>query len=160
METKDIIFNARKQLRLSRQALADLCNMTKQKLYYLETGRDSLKLEYVKPLCEHLQLSPKELIGDFLDGLDYADDSSIQIRYYHNTYISAGNGAYVNDSEEQAYISLSKSFIKRITNANEQQLSIVNVDGDSMEPTLKSSDQIIVDHSWTEKKRRHICTSC
>lgn len=146
-----IIEQARKRLGFGRPQLAELCGFSHQKLYHLEIGRDSLRLEYVEPLCKHLQITPEELIGQFLGDLNYSDNSSIHVRYYHNTYISAGYGAYVGDNEDQEYITLSKSFIKRLTNANEKDLSIVNIDGDSMEPTLRTGDQVIVDHSWSQQ---------
>lgn len=60
---------------------------------------------------------------------------------------SAGPGAFTEDEQPKAYFAFDGSWLKRLTNASTDQLSLIKVEGDSMAPTLTHGDDILVDRS-------------
>ena len=62
---------------------------------------------------------------------------------------SAGHGAVV-EYESIAYsLAFPPDYLQRLTKANPRHLSIISVKGDSMEPTLKDDDIVMLDSSKT-----------
>lgn len=63
---------------------------------------------------------------------------------------SAGNGANVDDYEAIAFsLAFPPDYLRRITKARPDCLAIISVKGDSMEPTLKDDDVVMLDRSKT-----------
>lgn len=63
---------------------------------------------------------------------------------------SAGDGTEVGDYEPiAASLSLPPDYLRRITKARLEDLSIISVKGDSMLPTLKDDDIVMLDRSKT-----------
>lgn len=63
---------------------------------------------------------------------------------------SAGNGIAVHDDGERDSVAFRSDWLKSITKASKKDLVVITVDGESMEPTLKHGDHILVD--LTQKK--------
>lgn len=60
---------------------------------------------------------------------------------------SAGAGAVGGGPEKASpYIAFDPLFLKRLTASRPDQLSVIRVDGDSMAPTLRPGDDLMVDH--------------
>lgn len=63
---------------------------------------------------------------------------------------SAGHGANVDDYEAIAFsLAFPQDYLRRVTRASLQNLAIISVKGDSMEPTLKDDDVVMLDRSKT-----------
>ncbi|MEP3226363.1 MAG: S24 family peptidase [Parasphingorhabdus sp.] len=59
---------------------------------------------------------------------------------------SAGPGTWAEDSSEQENMAFGNQWLKKL-GRDPAQLSLISVDGDSMDPTLCDGDDIMVDHS-------------
>lgn len=59
----------------------------------------------------------------------------------------AGAGALVEDGEPTSHEFFRESWLRRLARDSVSSLSIIDVSGDSMEDTLRSGDQILVDRS-------------
>ncbi|NNC72047.1 MAG: S24/S26 family peptidase [Sphingomonadaceae bacterium] len=57
---------------------------------------------------------------------------------------SAGPGALTGEEEELSRIAFPARWLRKLAGGNPAQLSIIAVDGDSMEPTLSDGDEILV----------------
>jgi phage repressor protein C with HTH and peptisase S24 domain len=75
---------------------------------------------------------------------DFPADDFVLIRQV-NGKISAGNGFLPDDSVD-IQAAFRKDWIKR-KGGKPDRMSLIKVDGDSMEPTLLSGDLVLVDHS-------------
>lgn len=60
---------------------------------------------------------------------------------------AAGAGALVDDGEPQNYQVFRAGFVERLTNSPIGMLSVIEVTGDSMEPTMYGGDQVLVDRT-------------
>lgn len=78
-----------------------------------------------------------------------SEDDLCHIPKYDIT-ASAGYGAY-NSNEPLELISLDKEYVTKELKANYKALSAISVEGDSMEPTLRHGDVVLVDNSQTKK---------
>ena len=60
---------------------------------------------------------------------------------------SAGGGALDVSDGDDASLGFSRKFLENITAARPRDLSMIRVEGDSMEPTLSDGDDILIDRS-------------
>lgn len=65
----------------------------------------------------------------------------------YDVQASAGFGAAVHGEEHIYNLAFDPSFLRQMTNAKPRELAIIQVQGDSMEPTLLNGDQVLVDRS-------------
>lgn len=104
---------------------------------WLLTGEGEMKRgEVVYPLGESLK-----------NGLiinDDSDDGFVQVpRYKVNA--SAGGGAVIHSEQIVDYLSFKSDWIRNSLGVSVQDLALINVKGDSMEPSLSNEDLILVD---------------
>lgn len=97
----------------------------------------STKAESARALCEALDL---EWPGDDTQA-NRADLVSI-----YDIEVSAGNGHIVPDFEAQVgQLAFPPGYLRHITSAPTHNLAIVTVKGDSMSPTLREGDVVMID---------------
>lgn len=58
---------------------------------------------------------------------------------------SAGPGSFAGEERAGPYFAFDERWLKALTKSASSKLSIIRVDGDSMAPTLKAGDDILVD---------------
>lgn len=58
---------------------------------------------------------------------------------------AAGAGQLPDDEDATPYFAFDRHWLKRLTQSGPEKLSIIQVEGDSMAPTLESGDDILVD---------------
>ena len=75
-------------------------------------------------------------------------DDSVCINYYPEVFGSCGTGVFVL-SERKETMSVSTKFIESYTPS--KQYSVINAYGDSMEPTIKNQDLLVVEHYDNEQ---------
>ncbi len=86
--------------------------------------------------------------GDRMVMEDYARVPVLDVR------VSAGPGAAALESPAVLHhLAFRRDWLSRITPTPEEQLCVVDVDGDSMEPTLHHGDHVLADTRQKEPKR-------
>lgn len=60
---------------------------------------------------------------------------------------SAGAGAFAGDERTLSHVAFAQRWLREIAAGDPSQLSIIAVEGDSMEPTLSHGDEIMVDRA-------------
>jgi hypothetical protein len=60
---------------------------------------------------------------------------------------SAGPGAIGEDQLARPYFAFDPAWLRAITGASSEQLTMIRVEGDSMSPTLNAGDDILIDHA-------------
>ncbi len=68
--------------------------------------------------------------------------------------VSAGPGAIAASEEGEPYFAFDRRWLKALTGASTEQLSIVRVEGDSMAPTLGDGDDVLLDHREAGQPQR------
>lgn len=68
----------------------------------------------------------------------------------YNVFASAGHGALPQSEEIIDHLSFPPGYLRHVTKANPKDLAIIGVKGDSMLPTLKDDDVVMLDRSKTD----------
>ena len=67
---------------------------------------------------------------------------------------SAGPGAIPNDERTKAYFAFDERWLRKLTGAVANDLTLIRVEGDSMSPTLADGDDILIDRSDAGERLR------
>lgn len=67
---------------------------------------------------------------------------------------SAGPGLEAEDGAPLYRVAFRADWLRRVTRADLSQLAVIAVDGDSMEPTLRQGDNVLIDLSQTRPGRK------
>lgn len=151
METFSDLAARVRQLRgeksLSQQDFADAMGVSRSYLASIETGRKDPSFSFVSSLLETFDVEPNWFFGVGAAASGEANSASdfIPIPKY-TVSVSAGNGSFVADPVEVSYYAFSLQWIKR-RQLDPKMLHIVQVKGDSMEPSLHNNDLILVDRA-------------
>ncbi|MBA3835718.1 MAG: helix-turn-helix transcriptional regulator [Sphingomonas sp.] len=101
-----------------------------------------LKEEERKKLARFFEV-PESLLG----GPPEADRGPSGLVPVKRTLVqaSAGPGSFAGEERAGPYFAFDERWLKALTKSASSKLSIIRVDGDSMAPTLKAGDDILVD---------------
>jgi len=91
-----------------------------------------------------------KLTDDFV--VEVSGENYAQVAVY-DTELAAGAGSEGSD-EVLTRILFKLDWLRQITNAPIESLGVVQVDGDSMEPTLRPGDQVLVDTTQRRPSRQ------
>ncbi len=83
--------------------------------------------------------------SSYVSGFSDSGDSGIIMIPAYDIRASAGFGAFVEREWTEDYMPFKSRFLKKLTQSNPDNLSILTVTGDSMDPTLSDEDLILVD---------------
>lgn len=79
------------------------------------------------------------------------DEEYIKVNVY-DIEAAAGAGAIVENNDVANKLAFKKSWIRSSSNATADDLAVITVSGDSMNPTLNDGDRILVDMTQTSLK--------
>lgn len=124
-----------------KQANLELIALTFDSNYeWLATGRGTMFLES-QP--RHAKSKPFERVK-FAGQLSSRGQDYITIPE-HDVRASAGPGTIVEDETEVAAWPLPHDYVRHVLSLRSANLAMIEVIGDSMEPTLRSGDKIMID---------------
>ncbi len=111
--------------------------------------RNSIPFKEILEYCANKKISINWLFFDqAIDMLAEETDKFFQIHYFSDVRASAGGGAF-NFDENYEVLSIDKTLIKSIAPSSSRVLDAINVDGESMEPTLQDGSIVFIDREQT-----------
>jgi phage repressor protein C with HTH and peptisase S24 domain len=157
--------------------LSELANATgtdKTQISRLETGRRRLTLEWLDRLAGPLDCRPEDLLrpppaaeaarGRIVPSEPAAPAPSAQLNFAGEDYAAipaydaraaAGAGSHLDLPETvSARILFRMQWLRSVSRAPLELLAAIEIDGDSMEPTLRSGDTALLDLSEREPRRK------
>lgn len=144
---------------ITSSELAKLADTTKQQIYKLEKGHVRLRDEWARKLAPHLGVRPEWLL--FLDGNMESSGTLGEgpaSRFVPPEYVpiptldvraGAGGGGILNGCHLGSPRYFEAGFISQELRASPQDLCIVEIEGQSMEPLLRHGDTVLVDRRKT-----------
>jgi phage repressor protein C with HTH and peptisase S24 domain len=148
----------RKAAGMSQVDLATASGVSQQLISQIERG-SNLSTKHLPALARALGCAVSDLDEayrfagvDLLPaaGVAMSPDATPVLVSVYDLSASAGHGAFVGDYESIAYsLAFPPDYLRRITKSNPAHLAIISVKGDSMTPTLKDDDIVMVDTSKT-----------
>lgn len=130
-----------------------------------ERGERKPSVDYLALLYEHLEANPVWLIcgkGEMFIDLK-AQDAATKFSIEEFLFIpklvlkpSAGCGSLIDFEDVEDYIAFQRDWFNKHVPASKNSLKIMTANGDSMEPTIKNSDMLLVDISQNQAKTDNI----
>ena len=174
---RERLLKIRKEKGLSREKLAEMAGVSTSTITFLENGRNEsskflveianalgVSAEWLKDGTE--QGSPIDIKHKSQDsnvrnnetlGIDPWDDETplqpheIEIPYFKNIHLSAGDGCFALEDYSRKKLRFSKYTLKN-RGVNPESAACVIATGDSMEPVIPDNCTVAVDMSDTEIK--------
>lgn len=114
--------------------------------------RNSIPYEAIACFCGKRNISINWILFNQLPkSLEENTEKYARIKYFKDVYTSAGGGAW-NERDNYEYINIQTNLPKQYTD----NFHIINVIGDSMEPTLKDKELIVCDRNQTQIQNNQI----
>jgi len=111
--------------------------------------RNSIPFKEIMEFCATKKLSINWLFFDqAIDMLAEETERYFQIHYFAEVRASAGGGAFTFD-ENYEVLTVDKTILSSIVTSPSQEIEAINVDGDSMEPTLQDGSIVFIDREQT-----------
>jgi phage repressor protein C with HTH and peptisase S24 domain len=111
--------------------------------------RNSIPFKEILQYCAKNRLSINWLFFDqAVDMLAIQTEKYFQVRYFSDIRASAGGGADVFN-ENYEVLSIDRTIMDNIVPFSDKEIEAINVDGDSMEPTLQNGSIVFIDRTQT-----------
>ena len=111
--------------------------------------RNSIPFKEILQFCANKRLSINWLFFDqAIEMLEEETERFFQVHYFADVRASAGGGAF-NFEEDYEVLSIDKTIMKSIVPSFNNTLEAINVDGESMEPTLQDGSIVFIDREQT-----------
>lgn len=145
MSFADRLRQARKAIRMSQQSLADGIRVSQNTVSDWEHSRYEPTLDTIGRIARFMDCDPAILTGTSPMPKTLANQGSVAVPEYEIS-VAAGAGADITDAPPIAHWPFPSSLFDEMRRPADAFV-MFKVMGDSMEPTLKSGDRILVDTS-------------
>jgi len=109
--------------------------------------RNSIPFKEIMEFCANKRLSINWLFFDqAIEMLEEETEKYFQVHYFTDVRASAGGGAFTFD-ENYEVLSVDKRIMSNIVPSQSDQIEAINVDGESMEPTLQDGSIVFIDRT-------------
>jgi transcriptional regulator with XRE-family HTH domain len=143
---------------MSRTELVKRTGISKQQLSRLENGQIRLRLDHLKPFAVHLGYSPEQILlwgrlphgveGGLEPGGDSANKKPIGSRPVEVRELDArapfARGRVASRFKAENWV-IPESFASEELHTSAAQLLVLEMNGDSMAPTIVSGERLIID---------------
>jgi hypothetical protein len=111
--------------------------------------RNSIPFKEILEFCANKRLSINWLFFDqAIEMLEEETERFFQVHYFADVRASAGGGSF-NFEEDYEILSIDKTIMSSIVPSTNSTLEAINVDGESMEPTLQDGSIVFIDREQT-----------
>lgn len=143
----DRLKSSRKKKGLTQDVVADAAGVSRASVVQWEKGETkSAKSEYVLRAAQLLEVNPYWLVfgeGEMTSGPSKAEsDYSLVPKY--NISASMGDGRAVESEQVVDYLAFKKAWLSSMS-LDADHLALIEVVGESMEPTLTSGSLVLID---------------
>ena len=148
MNFGDRLVKARENLGFNQANFSEKIDLAAQSLARYEKNKVNPSMEFIAKLTDMFNINSNWLLtgkGEMFISNDTTKNSDNYFIDLLNVRAGAGEGIYNYVIETVDTISLDKSFFRTPINTN--KVKGIQVDGDSMEPTLKDGDYVLIDEN-------------
>lgn len=145
---KEIISEEKKVKKVFDKDVADALAIP-QTTFATMKKRNSIPFKEILQFCATKRLSINWLFFDqAIEMLEEETERFFQVHYFSDVRASAGGGAFNFDADYEV-LSIDKTIMKSIVPSFNNRLEAINVDGESMEPTLQDGSIVFIDRKQT-----------
>ena len=148
IKLKDIISEEKNVKKVFDKDVADTLAIP-QTTFATMKKRNSIPFKEIMEFCANKKLSINWLFFDqAIDMLAEETDKFFQIHYFADVRASAGGGAFTFD-ENYEVLTVDRIIMNNVITSSNQEIDAINVDGESMEPTLQDGSIVFIDRTQT-----------
>lgn len=152
---KDVVSESMPGKKVFDKDVAHILNIP-QSTFATMKKRNSIPYEEILEFCALRKISVNWLFFDqAVDMLKEETEKFFHVRYFSDIRASAGGGAEVFD-ENYETITIDEKVMHNMVGLGNTDLEAINVDGESMEPTLKDGSIVFVDRDQTNINKEGI----
>jgi len=145
---KEILSENNKSKKIFDKDVADALAIP-QTTFATMKKRNSIPFKEILEFCATKKLSINWLFFDqAIDMLAEETEKFFQIHYFSDVRASAGGGAFTFDANYEI-LSIDKTIMTNIVSSTSTRIEAINVDGESMEPTLQDGSIVFIDRKQT-----------
>ncbi|CAA6820085.1 MAG: phage repressor protein, putative [uncultured Sulfurovum sp.] len=145
---KEIISEEKQVKKVFDKDVADALTIP-QTTFATMKKRNSIPFKEILEFCANKKLSINWLFFDqAIDMLEEETERFFQVHYFSDVRASAGGGAF-NFDENYEVLSIDKTIMKSMVPSLSNALEAINIDGESMEPTLQDGSIAFIDREQT-----------
>ena len=145
---KEIISEERNTKKVFDKDVADILAIP-QTTFATMKKRNSIPFKEILEFCANKKLSINWLFFDqAIDMLAEETERYFQVHYFADVRASAGGGAF-NFEADYEVLSIDRTIMSNIVPVENTTLEAINVDGESMEPTLQDGSIVFLDRTQT-----------
>ena len=133
-------------LNLSNVEIAKACKVSDRSVGNYLGGDRIPSTEFILRFCEAYKVNPNWLLLG--EGVPFRDEEEFTYVARVDVRLGAGGEAEIFEAEPKEVYAFRKDWL--LQKGNPKNMRLVKVIGDSMEPTLKNGDLVLVDLSQTE----------
>ncbi len=123
----------------------------------LLSGRTkSIRAEKLEPIAAALNMTVEDLISEDQKPQEPQGDDIVTLPRY-DIRLAAGAGAFPDREQVVDHIPFNRRWLKSIISGSLDQLVVVEVDGESMEPAIRSKDEVLINLADTSIVDGGIC---
>jgi phage repressor protein C with HTH and peptisase S24 domain len=154
------ILISRKSKGFTQKILAEKLNISLPTMNHYETGKRIPGADLLAKLAGIVECSPGWLLtGEgtqkYSEPLPYSTDSSMEgfvLVPRYNIEASAGGGSIVHSEQIVDHLAFKAGWVHKELGTDPKKLLLVHAMGDSMEPTIRSGDLLLVDRNKSRVK--------
>lgn len=117
---------------------------------FLSGENDSITYKTLRRLADSANVPVSELIGEFAAGTKKGAKDQVLVPYLRVRASLGGGVDVVDETGGASPFYFKKSLIDRVTRGKPSRLRVIELTGDSMEPTLLDGDHALVDLNATD----------
>lgn len=155
----------RKHLGLTQQQFADRCGVKQQLIAMMENGvrtpTTAFKLGFLKAFkadfdTQIVDVSAVEslILPETIKPTIPAN--IVKIPFYTSIKAAAGKGSDIPEYSDTEAMYFDKRWLRTVLGVNEDNISLINAEGDSMSPLIKDGDLLMVDTSIKEVRNNKV----
>ena len=145
---KNILSEEKKVKKVFDKDVADALSIP-QTTFATMKKRNSIPFKEIMEFCANKRLSINWLFFDQdIEILAKETDRFFQIHYFSDVRASAGGGAFTFD-ENYEVLTVDRTIMNNVISSSKQRIDAINVDGESMEPTLQDGSIVFIDRTQT-----------
>lgn len=144
------IKSARELRNVSQEALGKVCGVSRAAVAQWEAETSAPTMDKLEPICEKLDADPVWLLTGKHGPKDKTNGQVGVAMVYVPEYdvrVAAGGGFAISEETKRDVWPFSRGYIENQLRLQTTHLVVLEVQGDSMEPTLRTGDRVMVNLS-------------
>lgn len=159
VKLKEVISEEKKVKKVFDKDVADALAIP-QTTFATMKKRNSIPFKEIMEFCANKKLSINWLFFDqAIHMLEEETERFFNVHYFSDVRASAGGGAF-NFDENYEVLSIDKTIMNTLVASLPNRLDAINVDGESMEPTLQDGSIVFIDREQKNINKDGIFIAC